>query len=216
MDDNAVGEMSEDVEYTPSVILDESNLAQTSFQDNPVITIENHSTLLPITVLPAPNPNHIPESSLLDYSIPLQPSYWPPYPPEAYPPHGTPIYNFNDYGSTSQQVEYSHHENYTAHSIPFTVPHDVNDIANTTEDMTFAEAFTTLSKFGPTDTEESSSEHNLSNEHDYNPILSAEQQQDQSLHTFHQLDGGYYHEYFYPPYSHTSSITSTTVTEGAL
>ena len=221
MDANDVSEMSEDVEYTPSVILDDSNSAQISFQDNPVITIENHSTHLPITILPAPNPNPIPDSSLLDYSMPLQPSYWPSYPPEAYPPHGTPIYNLNDYGSTSPQVEYSLQENYTAHSIPFTVPHDVNDISNTTEDMTFAEAFTTLSKFGPTNTEESSSEHNLSTEsypgeHDYNPILSAEQPQDQSLHTFHQLDGGYYHEYFYPPYSHTSSITSTTVTEGAI
>ena len=60
----------------------------------------------------------------------------------------------------SPQVDYSLHENYTAHSIPFSVPHDVNDIANTTEDMTFAEAFTALSKFGLPDTEESSSVHN--------------------------------------------------------
>ena len=31
-----------------------------------------------------------------------------------------------------------------------------------------------------------------------------------------QLDGRYYHEYFYPPYSHTSCITNTTVTECAI
>ena len=204
MDDTSVTEMSDEVDFTPSVISDESLSTQTSFVDEPsVMSVENHMSHLPISVLPPPT------SPLLDYSMPLQPSYWPSYPPEPYPPYPTPDMHTAEYASKSPEVEYSLQENYhsSQHAIHFTVE---TPESNTTEDITFAEAFTTLSKFGTAGTEEVGGDDNI----EYDPMMTAGQVHDQSLHTFNQLDGGYYHhEYFYPPYSHTTSISTNKVTD---
>ena len=136
MDDTSVTEMSDEVDFTPSVISDESLSTQTSFHDDyeaPVISVENPISQLPISVLPAST--HTSSSPLLDYSIPLQPSYWPSYPSDAYLPHQPPVYNFTEYGNRSPEVEYSLHESYPSHSIPFTVSPEIH---TTTEDITLS------------------------------------------------------------------------------
>ena len=207
--------MSDEVDFTPSVISDESISTRTSFQDEQAeLSMENNISHLPISFLPPPSHS---SSPLLDYSIPLQPSYWPSYSPDSYPAHQQTMH-LSEYSSKTPEVEYSLQETYhtTHHSIPCSV---LAPESNTTEDITFAEAFTTLSKFGTAGTEEQPGDHNISSESfssepDYDPMMSNDQVQDQSLQTFNQLDSGYYHhQYFYPPYSHTTSHTNNTITQ---
>ena len=156
-DDN----LSDETYFTPSVVSDESTSTHASFQEDSVLSDPN-GTNHPIHMLPS-----VPQSSpysLYDYSMALQPTYWSAYPPDTYLPHAQPVYDFTDYTSNESEMQHTMQENYALHPIPTVVAHAADDIADTTEDITFAEAFTALANYDPPNPDDEKPEqHDLSN-----------------------------------------------------